>query len=328
MKKIIISFVAFGLILWLLISQINVGDVYSIIENSNSKALTLSFIFVVFSYFARSLRFKVLLDRREVSTLKMYAIVCCHCLLNHIMPLRSGEASYPLFLNKFADVPLSDSLASLFVARVLDMITVLCCFVFGLLLNSNIKINYLYAISVSLFILLLSVLCLVFIVPTTSFFLKYLKKIVALIGIKSEIIASKINNFEDKIEKYFQNEDIKRKIINAFFLSFLVWGFTFGFFHVVLHNFGVYLSLTKVVLGATGCVFSNLLPINAVGSIGTLEAGWAIGFTLIGLSKSLAVSTGFGAHILLILHGAILSLFAWSYLVYTKNRKTHVQEKH
>ena len=55
----------------------------------------------------------------------------------------------------------------------------------------------------------------------------------------------------------------------------------------------------------------STLPISGLGNWGTLEAGWAAGFLMAGLSKEKAIATGFGVHILVFIICAIISLYCW-----------------
>jgi len=313
LKKRVISLSLFILILAALISQINIKDIYSIVNESSYELLGALFFILSASYFLRCLRFRVLLKRHKVPVLKLYAIVCCHSLFNHVMPARSGEASYPLFLKNKFNISYSEGIATLFVARVLDLVTVLCCFAGALLINDKVSINYTYTFTILVLVLAFSVSCL-FVIPIADFMLALFEKTTSIINFKNKKIIEGVMSSGNKIKDYFSEPDIRQHILAAFVLSFLTWGMTFSFFYVALINFGIKIGASKVILGATGCVFSNLLPINALGSVGTWEAGWAVGFTLMGLNRALAVSSGFGIHILTILYGAVLALFAWLYL--------------
>jgi hypothetical protein len=56
-------------------------------------------------------------------------------------------------------------------------------------------------------------------------------------------------------------------------------------------------------------VIANALPISGIGNWGTLEAGWAAGFLIVGLSKEKAIATGFGIHIIIFIVCALISFF-------------------
>ena len=58
-------------------------------------------------------------------------------------------------------------------------------------------------------------------------------------------------------------------------------------------------------------ILASTIPISGLGGWGMLEAGWAAGFLLVGLSKESAIATGFGVHILVFMVSAITGLLCW-----------------
>ena len=60
-------------------------------------------------------------------------------------------------------------------------------------------------------------------------------------------------------------------------------------------------------MGSVGAILTGILPVNALGSIGTLEAGWAVGFVAMGMSRADAVATGFAVHLVLIVAAGALA---------------------
>jgi uncharacterized membrane protein YbhN (UPF0104 family) len=75
------------------------------------------------------------------------------------------------------------------------------------------------------------------------------------------------------------------------------------------------------VFGSTIAVIANALPISGLGNWGTLEAGWAAGFLIVGLSKEEAIATGLGVHILIFLICAITAFICWVSLNLSHQKK-------
>jgi uncharacterized membrane protein YbhN (UPF0104 family) len=94
-------------------------------------------------------------------------------------------------------------------------------------------------------------------------------------------------------------------------ISFLSWFMVFWMCYAFLKGFGIDISFLLVVLGSSVGLMVSTLPISGFGNWGTLEAGWAAGFLMAGLSKEKAIATGFGVHILVFIICAIISLFCW-----------------
>jgi glycosyltransferase 2 family protein len=79
----------------------------------------------------------------------------------------------------------------------------------------------------------------------------------------------------------------------------------------LLRGFGTSISLAKAVFGSAVAVFSNAIPVSALGNWGIMEAGWTAGFLMVGLSKAEAITTGFGVHIVTFVYGAATGFLCW-----------------
>jgi len=111
--------------------------------------------------------------------------------------------------------------------------------------------------------------------------------------------------------KDFDAIQAKRTYLAVTLASLASWVFSYWMFYAFLKGFGISTSFMKAVFGSTIAIIVNVLPISGLGNWGILEAGWAAGFMLVGLSKVDAIATGFGVHILLFMTSAIMSLVCW-----------------
>ena len=78
----------------------------------------------------------------------------------------------------------------------------------------------------------------------------------------------------------------------------------------------------QVVFASTISNFTFILPISAFGSLGTFEAGWTIGFILLGLSKDMALPIGLFTNLFGILVNGCLAIIGYIYLM-SKNKKNN-----
>ena len=78
----------------------------------------------------------------------------------------------------------------------------------------------------------------------------------------------------------------------------------------------------KNTLASSGEMITGLLPINMVGSLGTLEAGWAVGYIICGVDRASAIATGFIVHGLIILCGFIISAAGFAYLLARRQKQS------
>lgn len=70
------------------------------------------------------------------------------------------------------------------------------------------------------------------------------------------------------------------------------------------------LPFWRVFLGIAGAELSATLPIHGIAGIGTYETAWAIGFEELGVSRRVAILSGFTTHLLSQLFDYSLGLFA------------------
>ena len=53
---------------------------------------------------------------------------------------------------------------------------------------------------------------------------------------------------------------------------------------------------------------SNLLPINGFAGFGTQEAGWAVGFRMLGVPPDVALATGLGVHVVQLVNVVLMGV--------------------
>ncbi len=74
--------------------------------------------------FFRAIRFRIILNKKEVRNYDLFTIVAVSNLINNILPARTGELSYIYLLKKLFKVPLKHGTASLVVVRIFDVISI------------------------------------------------------------------------------------------------------------------------------------------------------------------------------------------------------------
>ncbi len=76
----------------------------------------------LFSHCIRSLRLRILLDRPDIPFSEMFAVTAVGFLAINVVPLRLGEFVRPYMLLERDEVPFGQSLAAIFVERLLDLL--------------------------------------------------------------------------------------------------------------------------------------------------------------------------------------------------------------
>ena len=94
---------------------------------------------------------------------------------------------------------------------------------------------------------------------------------------------------------------------------FVLWALAWFLLAAMGHRW----PAANVVAGSAAASLSNLLPVNVIGNLGTLEAGWTAAFTALGVPVSVAAATGLASHIWALIFAAIFGAIAW--LVITRS---------
>lgn len=93
--------------------------------------------------------------------------------------------------------------------------------------------------------------------------------------------------------------------------SLAMWAFLWSLAWFLLAAMGYRWPAAEVVAGSAAASLSNVLPVNVIGNLGTLEAGWTAAFTALGIPVSVAAATGLASHLWALLFAAIYGLAAW-----------------
>ncbi len=100
-----------------------------------------------------------------------------------------------------------------------------------------------------------------------------------------------------------------RKLGGAVALSVAAWVCVFCFCAVLARGLGIGgIGFAEVVFGSGLAMLTSLVPLSAFASVGTLEAGWVVGFGVFGVGRELALATGAGLHVVQLVNVAGLGL--------------------
>ena len=118
---------------------------------SLAKNVPLRFFFGLFALFLllnifRALRFRMLLDRKELPLGVLFPITLCHNFFVRTLPLMVGEFSYIALLRRHLKIPVSEGIRSLFEARLFDLQFVIVGGTLGLLTMGRQSIGYVLAV--------------------------------------------------------------------------------------------------------------------------------------------------------------------------------------
>ena len=260
-------------------------------------------------YLARSLRFKLLAPRTPYLT--MLSIASVHNFLLRIMPMRTGDLSYGFLIRRAGTAGLGESLLSLLLLRLLDATTVVVYFALSLGLHQGV---YMLDRSVGIAVAVSAMVVFTVVVLNLARLLLWgaavLRRLCGLLGLAERPwVTRSLQRIEGSVDSFAHVG--RGVILQVSVVSLVVWLLTYGAFFAIMRAFLMPVDPMQTVLGATAGVVTGFLPVGGFGSFGTLEAGWALGFYLVGLPRARAAMSGFGVSIATFAYTALLGLAGW-----------------
>jgi uncharacterized protein (TIRG00374 family) len=293
----------------ILLSQIQIGAVITTLASINPLFLIAGFVLYACSYFLRALRFHILLNRK-VGLRDLFNIVCVHNLVNNILPARTGELSYIYLLNKFHNKKTGEGIATLFVARVFDFIVISLLFFISALMIQDLPEIIMKAVWVITFLMVVIVIFLIILLYFGDSFLNLAKRFFGRFNLEKKYFADYLlRKGEEAVESFDEiRTNGKVTAIEVIIISFGIWLSLYSVNYDLITAMDINLCFFIVLLGSTFALFTTILPIQGIGGFGTIEGGWAIGFIAVGLTKEVAISSGFVVHIVILVYFLILGL--------------------
>ncbi len=302
-KEKTIPLIITAVLIAILISQIKVGDILTAITSASPRWILLGFALYALSYFLRALRFNILLNGK-VDIRGLFAIVSVHNMMNNLLPARTGELSYIYLLKKTKGVQSGEGIATLMAARTLDLIAVSMIFLISIFFIEGFATSRMILAPIALILLAILILFLS---------IYYGKKTASLIraqtlriGIsESRPIAFLLTKI-DEAAKSFRAINSNKLIFQVLVVTILVWILQFSVVYTLIVGMGISLNLLEVVVGTTFAMLTVILPISSLAGFGTAEGAWTIAVMSMGISKEVAIISGFGFHILILIFALIL----------------------
>jgi glycosyltransferase 2 family protein len=125
LRTILVTLLTIGLLAWFL-KNASLADIWMHVRSARTDLLVLSFIFVLLTYWARSVRWQYLLapiGNTHFRTVFRTTVIGFAAL--SLLPARVGDVLRPYLLARQEGLPMSATLATVIMERVLDLIVVL-----------------------------------------------------------------------------------------------------------------------------------------------------------------------------------------------------------
>lgn len=263
-------------------------------------------------YLLRAVRFRLLVPPAGRPTLaRALAVSSAHNLAAYVLPAKTGEATFVLYLRQVAGVPAARGLASLVVSRLLDLavlaaLTALACGWIGVLGDAAAHLGALALPLVGLS-LVLFVLC-----ARSHLLVPVAERAARLVRLDRASLGRRLLARARDVREALAGAGGEGRLAAAALVSVPLWLGVFAFYAVLARGMGIGdgTGLPELVFGSSLAVAFNLLPVNGLAGFGTQEVGWTFGFGLVGVASDVALATGLGAHFVQLLDVCVFGALA------------------
>jgi uncharacterized protein (TIRG00374 family) len=300
--SVIGAVVAAALLGWVLATA-RPAEVWELFRSTDAGLLAVALAVSALFLAARGLRLMLLMERGLVRWPRATLVAAAAQAAALFVPLRAGELALPLLLARTTSRSFSSCVGTLLAVRALDLATL---GVWGGVAVLTVRgVHEALAIVLSLALLLPSLL-----LPLTVSVADHMAvRCFAPRGMHSRRWARRVRRVREELDGLLKRPF---RLIAAASTSIIMWGFQWAVGWTLLVAMGHRWPPVSVVAGSAAAAVANVLPLNLVGNLGTLEAGWTAAFTALGVPVQLAAATGVAAHLWGLIFAALYGLLGWA----------------
>ncbi len=211
------------------------------------------------------------------SFLQTQRICFRHQFYSRIIPFKVGDLSL-VYLLKKAGISVGEGGAVLLLIRLFDGVIIILSF-----LLCNLFVNMEVIPSWILLLILVLAVAVVFLMPVL------LSRSVHLLKKLPEKLYHAIEQIRTMLT---QSVATPKNFLVIGLVSLMMWFFVYLSMHGVVLAFSQPISFFETVVASFLASAAAFLPINGIGGFGMVETGWTLGFTLLGMERTAALSSG------------------------------------
>ena len=250
--------------------------------------LALSVAIYVIAAILRAWRWNLLLPSSTRPFPTLYAISSVHTMVNSLLPARVGELAFPILMRTHAATGPSRSVTLFLVGRALDLILLVFVFLIGSCVYLGVH-SHPFALVLLAGLSLAGLLLLVRASPLFSYVLR-----------RCETWFPTRRRFLEigkRIEAELETATSSRRLFSAAMVTAAMVLTRHAFYWSILVALQSPLAFSAVIVGGTLGESTYLLPFHGVAGLGTVEAGWTVGMSLVGVSVPQALASGLFIHV-------------------------------
>ncbi|MCK4505790.1 MAG: flippase-like domain-containing protein [Candidatus Aegiribacteria sp.] len=323
-----IASAAFGIILGLFLSLLllstsgghggisaALNNIFNRVADADTGLLLGAFALFLLSQILRAFRWMILSFGRKVPFSLSMPVTSIHVGLGHLLPVRLSDVAFVGLFKHFGAVPVGYGTATVVFAKLLDLVAM------GIIIGSAVAAGVGEMILVAPILVITGCLGITFFVPL----LGAVRKPVLWI-LQKLLPGGKTHWFDDLLEASTVRRR-KGKMASALLVSLVAWISKLLMFCLLLESLGITgIPLWKIFFASGVTDLTMALPVHGLLSLGTVEAGWAAGFAIVGIEGIVASGTniielGFSVHLLWMFMAVFLMILAIPWLWFLSLKK-------
>ncbi|MFI4957024.1 MAG: lysylphosphatidylglycerol synthase transmembrane domain-containing protein [Gammaproteobacteria bacterium] len=244
-----------------IVRQINPQELKAALVNFNWVYLAVGLGSLSIGYVLRIIRWGVMLRsaKAHVNNIQCAAPFLGSIALNNVLPLRAGDVMRAFIFPASMGVHVSTSTASLFLERLLDLVTLLLCLATGLYFSQHVVLPD--SIKTSIFVLAIIAFCLFFFMLVFHHGVMMLVKHVAAWSVRRGYAKlEKLFIFVADFFKRLSEMITVRHLIRIFGLSLCIWVFEAGLFKAILDGLHLEVGVLDVLGIMAIATLATLVP--------------------------------------------------------------------
>lgn len=286
--------------------QIDYSHFFQLAKSSPFWFFLLLFVFFLLLNIFRALRFRMLLDRKQLSLAILLPITLCHNFFVRTLPLMVGEFSYIALLRRYLKIPVSEGVRSLFEARLFDLQFVILGGTFGLLTMRGQSTGYVLSILVLAGVL----------IPANRVLFSVLPKgieriwtcIIRICPWRHSALLDSVGHKLGEVSLQLHRFRHLRALLKAFALSLCIYGINLGIHLFLLSTLNVNQKLSVLLVAISIVMIASWFPFSLSG-FGVIEGSWAGSLVMFAnMEVGRALSIGLFIHCCQVLMTILLGL--------------------
>ncbi len=312
LKIILAIIIALIAVVWL-VAKIELNQVIEQLVQLPKYSLFIGFICYLFFVATKAGRFGSILGL-DNSILGLLPIFSIHTFLSNVLPFRSADLSYLYLIKKKESVSGSTGFISLILASVIDLALILLILSITSFLVGVVNLSYAILFYLPILCSLILVLILLAVgrlaskptFPLRSFFQCYLIKTRL-----SSLILRWMLPVLDNLWKALTDSEVRQRQWKIWTLSLLSLSVRFGFQVYLIQLMKTGLSISEIVFALSFTNLFNLLPIQSVGNLGTVEVPFTWALTICQVPSITALTIGLSLHLIILAYATLVGLIGW-----------------